>query len=554
MTSTVFHELRKLFFSRFFHNESSAGGDGLETSLYQLLGLLATPGILAAMALLPTFFAISAHARAGYEWELRADRLFFAAWSFSATGFATFFEWDMLFPDRRDFLILTPFPVRPAEIFGAKLAALGMLLAGIVAATNLPSALLLPVISMGLPDARQAGLARVLAAQAASTGAAALFAFLAVAGLQGLMVNVLNPRLFRKVSPAVQMAGMSLMILSLLLFPLYSMMMRSLAAQHPDWMALFPCYWFTGLYEIFVPGPGLRFRELGWLGIRATAVAALVFCACWAAGFRRHYRRTLEAEDTAPRRRSLFPGMFDWMPDEPGERGIFRFAVRTLAGSLKHRLFLASYVSVGFSFGILSVVSLRKGQPGISAFGARAWPMLVLFFVVSGFRTAFQFPAEPACNWLFRICDTGWERAAARATRKAVLAMGILPAVTAFLPFEVWYWGIGTGLGHALFEVCAGVLLTEVLFWNFPHVPFTCAYSPGRVHLVFLAGAYLYGFTNYAFRMAELGVWLDAKGFRMIGFVLGSAVVTAAWQRLRRAGEPVRFESARPELEALDLS
>ncbi len=554
MNRKAFNELRRLFVSRFFAVDAgSADGGELEAKFYQVLRFLATPGILLTLSLMPTYFALSHHARPGYEWELRTNRLFFAAWSFSATGFATVFEWDTLFPDRLDFLVLTQFPIRMRDIFLAKLAALGLFLSTVVIALNLPSTVLLPLISMGLPGARAAGFLHVFCAHIASTCGAAVFGFLLVAGVQGVLVNLANPRLFRRVSPYVQMVGMGTMILSLLLFPLYSMMMRVLAAEHPGWLAYFPPYWFAGVYEIFVPGPGRLLQELGFLGLKAILVAASVFAASWAVGYRRHYRRTLESEDTSSRRPSQLR-LFDRLPRSPEERAVFHFILRTLARSAKHRLFLASYLSVGLSFGILSLVSLSHGVLGISRFGARAFPLLVTFFVVSGYRAAFQFPAELSANWVFQLAETGWAGAARSATRKSVLAVGIAPVLILLLPFEIRFWGAPVGLFHALFGFLCAALLVELLFWRFEYVPFTCAYFPGAFNLAVLAAVYLYGFTNYGFRLAEVETSFEASPGKAAVFVVGAVVALGlSWYR-RRGIQPLKFDASVPDLQVLDLS
>src|SRR5215472_4153775 len=48
------------------------------------------------------------------------------------------------------------------------------------------------------------------------------FAFFFVAALQGLLINLTSPRTFARISPWIQLLGMSLMNLALLLFPLYT--------------------------------------------------------------------------------------------------------------------------------------------------------------------------------------------------------------------------------------------------------------------------------------------------------------------------------------------
>ena len=545
-------ELTRLFRNRFSENDALSEGASYDVNLWQILGFLATPGFFIALFLAPTYTAVALHARPDYQWELRADRLFFSAYSFAVTGFATVFQWDMLFPDRHDFLALGAFPLRIRDIFAAKLAALGMFLAAVAGAANAFSLVLMPLLALNLPELRSAGMAHVLVAQIVSTVGPSVFAFLAVTGLQGTLINVLSPRAFRKLSPIIQMSLMCLMVMSLLLFPLYSMTIRPLAQHHPDWLRYFPPYWFAGSYELFVPGPDSLFGSLGRFGMKATGIAAAIFALAWGVGYKRHYSRTLEAEDVDVRGQS--GAAFEWLLASPEERAVFRFAASTLARSVKHRLFLATYLSVGLSFGILTLVSLTHGVPGISRNGARSFPLLMIFFVVSGFRAGFQFPAQLGSNWLFRISESKYAEAARRATRKCVLVFGLLPSVLMFLPAEILYWGAGAGLFHAVFQGVSGALLIELLFWNFDRVPFTCSYFPGKKNLALLGVAYLYGFTSYAFRMADLEAWLDESPVRAAAFVAGSvALLALLWHRNARR-PALQFDASEPAIESLNLS
>jgi len=547
-----FTALLKLFRDRFSENDALSEGASLDVNTWQILGFLATPGFFIALFLAPTYTAVSLHARPDFQWELRADRLFFSAYSFAATGFATVFQWDMLFPDRQDFLALAAFPLRMGDIFAAKLAALGTFLATVVCATNIFSLILMPLLSLGLPEIRSAGMAHVVAAQVVSTVGPSIFAFLAVTSLQGTLINVLSPRVFRRASPFIQMGLMSLMVMSLLLFPLYSMTLRPLAQYHPAWLRYFPPYWFAGSYELFVPGPDGLFASLGRFGVKATGIAVTIFALAWGVGYKRHYSRTLESEDVDVRRRSGYA--FEWLLASPEERAVYRFTASTLARSLKHRLFLATYLSIGLSFGILMVVSLTHGVPGISRDGARSFPLLMIFFVVSGLRAGFQFPAQLGANWLFRISESNYAEAARRATRKYVLAFGVLPAVLFFLPAETLYWGAALGLFHAVFQAVSGALLIEMLFWNFDKVPLTCSYFPGKRNLALLGAAYLYGFTSYAFRMADLEAWLDGSRERAAMFAAGSVMLLALlWQRNARR-PALQFDASEPVIESLNLT
>jgi hypothetical protein len=549
----TFRLLRELFQTRFLENDMVSPDGGFDSNVFQILGALATPGLFISLFTMPVFMELAVQPPGPtVDWTIRIYRLFFPAWSFAVTGFATIFEWDVLFPDRRDFLILAPFPVRTRDLFAAKFAALGIFVLALTIAVNFFPTVLLPIFSAAVPKLRGTGLIRLCIAQIGATAGASAFAFFAVAAFQGLLINITTPRIFLRMSPAVQMCGMSVMVFALLTFPIYSMLLRHTAESHPQWLLFFPPIWFTGLYDLLLPGGDSNFACLGAYGLEAVGIAIAVFALTWALGFRRHYRRMLESEDTTSRApRSNPAGRFITSPEE---RAIFDFSGKTLARSTKHRLFLATYLSVAISFGLLVTIVVRAGRIGVSEDGLRSFPFLIAFFVISGFRAALQFPAELASNWIFQLTEAYWAEVSRSATRKRVLFGGLVPALALVLPFEIAIWGVRPGALHVLFQLAGGSVLIEVLFWNFDKVPFTCSWFPGKANLAFLAAAYLYGFTTYAFHMADLEKTIDGNIAAAMWFFALAALVLVACGRRHPAAGAVRFDASEPEIQKLDLT
>ncbi|HEX4273967.1 MAG TPA: hypothetical protein VHZ74_01365 [Bryobacteraceae bacterium] len=547
--SHQFRELFRLFRQRFVESDALAPDADFNTNLWQLLGLVAVPGLYAA-GMMMSMLLRDVNSP---PLEVRFVRIFFAAYSFTVSGFATLFEWDMLFPDRRDFLVLTLFPVRLWELFAAKMAALGVLL-GVLAMTINGGALgILLLILVMNPRAHSFVFLEATVLFIVSSVAASAFGFLLVAGLQGLLINITSVRFFRRISPSVQMAGMSAMVIALVLFPIYANVWF-VAVRYPAWMWRFPPYWFAGMQEIPGHRPDALLQSLGAFGWKAFGLSLLFFAAMWGVGFARHYRRTLEAEDSAAGSLRDRRSWFDWMLRGPEERAIFYFGSGILARSTKHRLFLACYLSVGLALGL--VLALRLDATGLhtSAEGLRALPFLLTFFVVSGLRAGFQFPSELAANWAFQIAGINWNGAARNASRKLVIVRGLLPVLTLLFPLEVAGWGFATGLLHMGVQAAAGALLTELLFWSFDKVPFTCSYFPGRVNMALLAGLYLYGFSAYSFKMADLETLLDRTplaALLAIGVVAG--LLALLWRR-EPADYGVRFDGSEPDVQTLNLS
>lgn len=544
--------LLRLFQERFFENDTVSPGGGFQTNIYQVVGFLVATGWFISYFLMPSFLKLStANSSPDIDWTIYTLRLFFTSYSFAIVGFAAIFHWDMLFPDRRDFLILGTFPIRIGELLAAKVAALALFLLLLIAAINVFPVLMMLVLGVMVPSLHGAGILLV-AAQVAATGGASLFAFVSVALLQGLLIGILPPRIFQRTSPCIQMFGMSAMVLCVLLYPLHSILLRSAIETHQAWPWLFPPVWFAGVYDLILPARGPQFAAFGQHGIKLLAIASALTVAIWALAYRRHYCRTLESEDV-----SRQTNLWTWaarLIQSPEERAIAAFSMSTLARSRKHRLFLSTYISVGLSFALLFAVAVRSGKLVLSQDGLRAFPFFIAFFVISGFRAVCQFPAELRANWLFQLAESHSTEAARRAIRKHVIYGGLLPALLILLPLELLIWGLPLGLLHGAFQLVTGALLVEAMFWTFDKIPFTCSYFPGNSNLSLLAGLYLYGFTSYSFHLADLERMLDVHwSYAALAFTVASLLLALSWRR-RAPSSTVRFDAEEPVIRTLDLT
>ena len=546
-----FQLVLKLFRDRFLENDTVSPGGGFQTNIYQLLGILATIGGFIFVYAVPPFLAVALGPVPRTEGTLRSFQLFFAAYSFGIAGFAAIFHWDMLFPDRRDFLILAPFPIRLRAIAGAKFTALISFVLMLAMALNVA------------PDGAVAAIGgrRLGIAQLGATVGASIFAFLAVIVLQGILINVTSPNVFRRISPWIQMFGMSAMVMTVFGFPVYSAVFPRALEQKQIWLYLFPPAWFSGLYELLLEGRNQFLVSLGMLAIKMTALTILAILVTWGLGFRRHFRRTLEAEGAAHCGKS-WPCAWrvpKWVVRTEEERALFGFVGKTLTRSPKHQFLLATYLSVGLSIALFFGIAIHDGKIALSPDGERSVAFVMGFFVISGFRGIFQFPAELASNWLFRITEARWTEVSRSATRKLVLAVGLVPLLIFSLPLEIAAVELGSWnwlkvLEHSAVQLMTAALLVEVLFWNFDKVPFTCSYFPGTTSLALLLALYVYGITGYSFHMADVESATERHWtVALLFYALAAAALILSWRRHPAAGG-VRFDGSEPVIQSLELS
>ena len=155
-------------------------------------------------------------------WGSIEDQYFFVMFSMVVMGMVAIFEWEMLFPDTLDFLILSPMSIRHRQMLGAKATALGMFIALFLVGCNLCGTLMLPAITTHVVTVN--GHARIvgdfwrqLAAHAATVSMAGLFAALLFLAIGGVLLCVLSPAQFRAVSPIVQTLSVMVLVLSLVI-------------------------------------------------------------------------------------------------------------------------------------------------------------------------------------------------------------------------------------------------------------------------------------------------------------------------------------------------
>src|SRR5574340_619922 len=150
-----FTELVRHFFQRFFDNEIVSPTGDIRVTVGNILALLATPGAMVPMVLLWKYTDLFRVRPALRDVFTYPDKLMFITWSFVVMGVVTVLEWDTLFPDRHDYAVLTPLPIRFRTVFVAKVAALCGLLASFSVDVNVVTTCIYPILALpSMPNAK----------------------------------------------------------------------------------------------------------------------------------------------------------------------------------------------------------------------------------------------------------------------------------------------------------------------------------------------------------------------------------------------------------------
>ena len=531
-----FTTLVRHFFGRFFDNEFVAKNSDMQVTVVKLLALLSSPGMILPCLRYTAYLDLARSPDAVRNPMLWSDRTLYFSFSMLVMGAVTVLEWDTLFPDRRDYGTLMVLPIRARTIFLAKVGALTAVSAGVhgVGEFRLGGDVSRGVVTG--PGARDCcGRSRRRWDHAILASSA--FAFLFLVALEGVLLNVLSVRWFRRMSAYVQGAMVFVLLWLFCLFPHIAATVAELKAQDSWVLKAFPPLWFLGLNEMFLGTRDAAFLALAHRAEIGLGVVALLAAVAYTVAYRRHVRRTLESTEGGEATRTAMHERIgraaDRIAPDRVERAVLAFIGKTMARSGKHRIFLAAYAGAGFALAAQVLSADRNRDVWLSL------PLVLGFFVLSGMRFIFTIPSELPANWQFRVSDTDRQRSALNGTRTALRWFGVAPLFVALAPVYFVLWKPGVALAHLLFSVTISILLIEVLVMEFRKIPFTCSYPPGKANVTLLWIAYWVAFLLYAFAMARLESWMVNRPWRLAPFYLAAAMVLAGFEAWRRRADRV---------------
>jgi hypothetical protein len=536
------------FFRRFFDSDTVQVEGETLTTVIRAIAIVAAPGLICAFFLQTQYPGRSA-------WGAIEDQYFFVLLSFVVMGAVAIFEWEMLFPDRSDFLILTPLPLKPLHMLAAKAAALVAFLTLFLVSSNLFGTLILPAVSKG-------AFYRQLSAHACSVGLAGLFAALFFLALGGVLLCVLGAARFRVLSPLVQMFSMAAIVLLMLQYFRYGDSLQSWLTEPLGIVHWMPPLWFLGVYEQLLHGSAAPpfAREMARYAVGATLASAAIVLLTYPLAWARMRRMAIEGSSRSRQRSSQWwIALIHRVLRRPAERAVFHFIGQTIARNNRYQVYLAMYCGSGLALAIACAVVFRTAghrlQPALSQEGLHAVMPLLLFWVIAGLRAAFAFPTDLKAGWVFRVTGASVRECAAAGRRWVLMcAWGVMCCVLTAL--RLAGWDLRRLLVQLVCGLCLCTLLTDAFLAFDKGVPFNHPRMPGTKSLPLMLTLYIGVLPPALFGIIRLQMHYETDPLQLLPLALGVAALHLglAWSQTGPEEVEEEMEGYEGEFQVLGLS
>ena len=200
--------------------------------------------------------------------------------------------------------------------------------------------------------------------------------------------------------------------------------------------------------------------------------------------YRRHREVMMEGAVGSSRDRRWAGAALDLVVRSPRQQAIFVFLWRTMGRSTQHRMVMMAYTGLGVA--AVATVCLGIGEifqstKALTAYFVYAHVILLLFLLV-GFRHLFSIPTELRANWMFQITEGEGRDEWLEAVDHFVLFVGAAFILAIPFPIEVKLIG-WRAIGEIALVIAVGLVGYEWLFAEWRKMPFTCSRLPGKTPL-----------------------------------------------------------------------
>ena len=559
-----FPVLVRHFFQRLFQNDFVAFEDQMKEKTISLLAIIA---ILSAHVANSVLMKYMLNADLGTSWM---EKCFFASFIMLLLGFITVFEWDVLFPDSRDFSNLLVLPLKLKTIFTAKFASLCGFVGLFALGANIFS--FLP-FWFNLPKWQAENdflfFTYFILVHLICMLAACFFVFFFAVFLIGVLMLILPMKIFQSLSLFIRTVFM-ISFMFMMIFVVISSVgvsqpfhfLSELKANHSPLFYALPPAWFTGLYETLLGNIDPQFQTCALLALLSLVFVIAGFFTTSALGYRKYCRKAEVKKKTNQRflrfKHSsirIFNAVF--LPN-PIQRGIFYFFGKTLRQSMIHKMRLATFAAAGFALGLILLVFLVREPVVFTELNKTilSIPLIWTFFLMAGVRSIVNIPSRLEANWIFRLTEDRSLKHYAAGLRKGIVFFLLLPLAFLVSVFSAFMWGWAPGFLHGIFGFVMSALLMEIVFLKWNKIPFSCAYLPGQARAHILWPAYIVFFLAYVSLSGTLEWFLLKNPFFFIYFLAAAVSIILILKivlnrRLQRLKRLVYTEEPEPALVTL---
>jgi hypothetical protein len=513
-----FEVLARHILTRFFNNELLASDDETKRVM-QIACAIALPTLLVSLFLFPAYHAFPPAPAHRPFWSQVGDHYFYVMYSFVAIGAATVYEWDLLFPDILDIFVLSILPIPNRQLFFARVLALAIFLCLVQLGTSILGTLFFPLA------AEQFNFPRHLFSHFTAVTMSGMFAATCFLSIQGVLLNTIGERMFRRVTPLLQGGSIMLLLVVLLLCPTVAGSVEPLLTSGSAAVRYFPPLWFLGIYEcLFV---GASAPTVFHLLARTGCYALLFMFACtlltYPLAYRRRVRQLIEGA-AATRSASHTNGpihrlLHGTILRHPSKRAVFHFISQTILRSQRQRVTLAMFggLSVALTLAQMIVLRVQPGHvyPALLAYGIRSAIPIMVFFTVVGLRSVLSAPVDRRGSWLFGVL-IGRPRSDHLAGTSIWITLWalIISIGTALLLHTLSPTGLKiprVTIGQLVVAVGLSFSLSDILLFSVRTIPFTHLHKGSVNDLPLAVLRYFVVFPIFVSIVLQKEAWIEAS-------------------------------------------
>jgi hypothetical protein len=536
---TQFEVLVRHILARFFNNELLASDDETKRVM-QIACSVALPTLVVSLFLYPAYHAFPPAPAHRSFWSQAGDHYIYVMYSFVVMGVATVYEWDLLFPDILDIFVLSILPIPTRRLFMARVLALAIFLCLVQVGTSILGTLFLPMV------AEQPNFPRHLLSHFIAVTMSGMFAATTFLSIQGVLLNTVGERIFRRITPLLQGASIMLLLAILLLCPTIASSVEPLLTSGSYAIRYFPPLWFLGIYEFLFQGTAtpVIFHTLARTGCYALLFMLTCTILTYPLAYRRRVRQLIEgsAATSNPSRTNgvLHRILHATILRHPSERAVFHFISQTILRSQRQRVTLAMFGGLGVAIALAQMVILDFA-PGHVRFslltdGIRSAIPIMIFFTVIGLRAVISAPVDRRGSWLFGVL-IGRPRSNHLAGTSIwitlwalMISLGIALLLHALSPDSMKI--PRTLSGQLIVAVGLSFLLSDLFLFSIRTIPFTHLHKGSVNDLPLAVFRYFVLFPIFVSIVVDKETWIESSTLHLLETLF---ILTTAHLLLQRA-------------------